>query len=99
MKKNLENNGELSFEAELYNSLKFYGYLFPENVQEVEIFEQLYNKDIVEPLSFHSVLSKDSRTSQAETLDIELGLAAFSNPDQESLEFPAEETEDPGNND
>jgi hypothetical protein len=99
MKKGTRNNNEAAFEAELYNSLKFYGYLFPENVEEVEAFEQLQDQNIGETPSLHNIISTDTDTLLSNSVDLEIGLAAYSSPEHEFPKFPDEMPDDQENND
>lgn len=96
---NSENNNEAAFEAELYNSLKLYGYLFPENVPQVEAFEQLYGKNTVNTPLIEDILSADVDASLADTIDLEMGIAAYSNPDDQFPELLDDEPNGPENND
>lgn len=96
---NSENNKETAFEAELYNSLKFYGYLFPENVPQVETFELLYGGQSVDTPLFQDVLSVDNDAPFTDIIDLEIGLAAYSSPDNQFPDLPDEESTDSENND
>jgi len=92
---NTEINNEKKFEDELFSSLKFYGYLFPENVPQVEVFEHLDHKITLDPPSIEEILSTDSDASFVNITDLEIGLAAYSNPDDGFLDIPEEDVDDP----
>ncbi len=94
---NPENSNEEAFEDELYNSLKFYGCLFPENVAQVEAFEQLYSKDSIDTPLIEDILSADN-DSFGDTIDLNIGLAAYSNPDDQFPDLPDKDSTDPENN-
>ncbi len=100
MKHNLEYNSEAAFEDELYNSLKLYGYLFPETVSEVEMFEKLDNGEILEAPLLQDILSSDAETLHSDNIDLEIGLAAYSSPDDEFPKLPDDSSNvDSENND
>jgi hypothetical protein len=95
-----ENNDEAAFEAELFHSLKSCGYLFPENVSEVEAFEQLFGTQATDTPSIQDILAANTSASPADIFDLEdMGLAAYSNPDDQFPELPDEDSIEPKNDD
>jgi hypothetical protein len=98
MKKIPENNNEDVFEAELFHSLKSYGYLFPENVSEVEAFEELFGTQMTDTPSIQNVLAADTKSSSVDIFDLEdMSLAAYSNLDDQFPELPDEDLIKPKN--
>ncbi|MEO6669296.1 MAG: hypothetical protein ABIN36_07460 [Ferruginibacter sp.] len=95
MNYNPEMNNEKKFEDELFNSLKFYGYLFPENVSQIEAFEGLHNESIVNAPSINDILLLESGASVDNSINLEIGLAAYSSSDDTFLDIPEEDSEDP----
>ena len=75
---NNQYNKEKKFENELHTSLKFYGYLFPENENEVISFEKLYGKTEIEVPSFEKIFSKSYLSLESDIFDLNMRLAAFS---------------------
>lgn len=47
-KRNQNLSEELKFEQKLFQSLKHYGYLFPESIKDVDRFEELYGDTEIE---------------------------------------------------
>ncbi len=99
MNNNPENINEAAFEAELYDSLKFYGYLFPENVRDVELFEKLYGKNEVKSPVVGDILSKEDDNLWRASIDSNMSLAAYASEDDQFPEIPGEESDDIENTD
>lgn len=91
MNSNFENDKEAAFEAELFNSLKSYGYLFPENIPEVESFEKLHRTDGIEIPSIEDIFSGNKGRTLADFFDLDMNLAAYSGPDEQ---FPKPDEKD-----
>jgi hypothetical protein len=91
-KKNVSQDDDNAFELELYQSLKSYGYLFPENIRDVEKFETLYgNTEIETPDTID--LSKEKDFPGLQVLrNIDFGfpanIAAFTSNEDESFNMP-----------
>lgn len=81
-----DNKEEAAFEAELFHSLKSYGYLFPENIYQVKAFENLYGNYAADTPILQNILTKDAGDPFVESIDLDMGIAAYSNQDDQ---FPA----------
>ncbi len=80
MKNNKEHNNseDQAFEFELFNSLKSYGYLFPENTQDVVKFEELYgNTDIEIPSNIKLPSHEDILKLKGVDFEVPMDIAAF----------------------
>ena len=75
---NNQDNKEEKFENELHASLKFYGYLFPENENEVIVFDKLYGKTEIETPSFEKLISISDIALDSDIVDLNMRSAAFS---------------------
>jgi hypothetical protein len=89
-----ENINENVFERELFNSLKFYGYLFPENVSEVDKFEKQFKKINKAAPGIGNILPLNNQFSAAENFDLNLSIAAYSDEENQFPEFPDEKSID-----
>lgn len=80
---------EKEFEKKLFHSLKYFGYLFPENIDDVDKFEELYGDtqiDVPEHLEL-----EESHNSNAESIldfDFSNRIAAFSSKKISNFEIP-----------
>ncbi|RLD66388.1 MAG: hypothetical protein DRI84_04895 [Bacteroidetes bacterium] len=89
---------EQKFEQKVFNSLKHFGYLFPESIKDVDRFEELHGDteiDIPDHLQSPDILNS------ADEFSLEFGLslkvAAFSDTASKRFELP--EDDDLGEND
>ncbi|HEY4193935.1 MAG TPA: hypothetical protein VGM63_00250 [Mucilaginibacter sp.] len=92
---NRENNNEKTFESELYNSLKFYGYLFPENVLQVERFDKLFDVINSGAPGLENLFPLNNQFSNPESFDLNLSIAAYSDENSQFPEFPEKEPDAP----
>lgn len=92
-----ENNNEAAFEAELFRSLKSFGYLFPENIQQVEAFEKLHGNHSVDTPTLKDILSEDHGDSFSNNINLDMGIAAYSNPDDPFPDLGDDADNDPEN--
>lgn len=85
-KKNQQPFDEAKFEAEVHNSLNYFGYIFPETTTDVERFEELYGDTEIETPSAFDILSKKkhSETIDFNILNNQMGMAAYA-PDTDPL--------------
>lgn len=90
-----QNKEEAAFEAELFNSLHFYGYLFPEGAEQVRAFEKRHSNDNKETLPLEKILSAAIDLFRLDHIDIDMGIAAFSDPDEQLPELPDGGTTNP----
>lgn len=95
MNTNAEKKTEEAFEAELFDALKFYGYLFPENPREVEMVDQLATFDDKRAPSIDKVLLATNYDTNKEIFDEDYSVAAYSaDADDPFSELPDEEADD-----
>jgi len=90
-----EENIEQSFEQELYDALKFYGYLFPENKLEISIFDQLQGNTEIQTPSLETLLAKNEQVKNSERLDLNFRMAAFSDTENQLPDFLSQGSNSP----
>lgn len=95
-KKERKLNDDEIFEVELFNSLAFYGYLFPKSIKEVDRFEELYgNTEIDTPaiieLPTNKVLPNFQENKNIE-MDLSLNKAAFRSKRNDSFDLPEDKS-------
>jgi hypothetical protein len=80
---------EEKFVKQLSQSLKYYGYLFPESSADVERFEAIYGDTEIEIPghleSLEKILSNDEKVIN---FDLTNNLAAFTSKDKNTFEIP-----------
>lgn len=91
--KNKKTNQYLSdeqkFEQKLFHTLKFYGYLFPDNAKDVDNFEELYGDTEIDiPEHLQSLEMRNHEENLHLDLDFTNNVAAFSPNDPNSFELP-----------
>lgn len=86
---------EQEFEKKLFYSLKRYGYLFPENKQDIEKLEELYGDTEIEiPAHLQNLNVPKADEELPSDFDVDYRVAAFSSKEPGSFELPEDE-EDP----
>jgi hypothetical protein len=82
-------NEEDKFVKQLFQSLKYYGYLFPQSSADVERFEVIYGAteiEIPEYLdSFEKILSNNEQVLK---IDLTNSIAAFSSKEKKTFKIP-----------
>lgn len=93
---------EKKIEHTIFNSLKYYGFLFPENVEDVDRFEELYgDTDVDIPEHLQSLESLQLNENNPLDFDFSNNMAAFSTnePNQFTLPLDLDKEEGLDNND
>jgi len=80
------------FEHEFYKALNFYGYLLPNNSNDIERFEELYGKTEIDTPSLIELPKTKSEKSipllGEMNFDLSLGVAAFTSNENDSFHIP-----------
>jgi hypothetical protein len=88
-KKYKKLNEEEKFEKELLQTLRYYGYLFPESSEDVERFEALYGDTEIEmPEHLESIEKIISENKPELNFELSYDMAAFSSNHQNDFEIP-----------